>query len=719
MAINKMEIYGVYENTVFCNTENNFTVFVLRLTRPIKGYPKCKINCVGYIEPNYIGLPLLLNGSLKLENGKADFNFTRAVPYSVTEEDVMTCSSFKGISRDIISTLIQDLGSNIFAWDSIPDLYNKLIKYDGIGPQKAKKIIDGISVYRKQKELYKYCLAFGEKPKIPEEYFGEDPEVILNKIKTQPYTFGKKCKLTFKCCDTIARANGVSSNNSTRIHAIIKHVMERLYSSGDTCSDIKRILDGANWVQKHCSAFPGEDLSQFQIFAELNNMNSIELYSKDKVSYEYFLKYSYESEYNLALSVKRIQQAQTKRIINLDKIVKICENKLNIKYNDIQKSCFEFLNSDGIKIITGGPGTGKTTVINGLIYAYKYLYPNNNIVLMAPTGRASQRMSEVTGRDAGTIHRVLGINSRCEHELFSNYNANYPADLIVIDEVSMLDSEIAAQAFTAFKGGATIILVGDINQLPSVGAGNVLYDIINSGAAQTAHLEVNYRQGNLSTIAENAEKIKEGITDLRSDNTFNAVKCENEEELTERVRSVFSKFYQKEKPFETQVLCAVKDGKNGVVNLNKELQSLCNKNCTLLSNGKYNFKKDDKIIVTQNNYNDMCFNGDIGTVSDKNDSSILFSIDDRTIEYKKSRLDEIHLAYAMSIHKSQGSEYENVIICLPDENSNMLKRRLIYTAITRAKKNVFIFYVGNALNKAIESNNDAKRVTALKDMMAN
>lgn len=712
-----MKLHGIYQNTIYRNADNGYTVFSLKLKEQLKGYDKCQINCAGYIEPNFIGIPLLLTGDIKKENGNVSFIFTNAVPFSVSVDDICNFSSFKGIPQTTVEDMMSAFGNDIFQWDDIPDIKTKLLQFKGIGIKKANKILNDIGIYKKQRKFYDYLAQFGEKANLPENTFAENIDTILERLQKHPYIFGKKCKLSFKCCDTIAKKNGFNANSKERIRAIILNVFEAAYLSGNTCIPLERVFNGIEWTNKHVSAFPDKKISAYLVFSEINSMSSIKSYINRNGNVEYYLNYSYINEVTTAENIKRIQKTKHIHSINLNNIIRKCEDKLNIQYNDIQKSCFKFLESDGLKIITGGPGTGKTTVINGLIYAYQILYPNRNVCLMAPTGRAAQKISEVTGKEAGTIHRLLGINVRHENELISNFNANYPADLIIIDETSMLDNEIAAQALSAFKGGATVIFVGDVNQLPSVGAGNVLHSIINSGIAETAHLAINYRQGDLSTIAENAEKINKGITDLKTDGSFSTVRCENETEMLEKVKETFKKYYDTADPFKTQVLCAVKDGNTGVYKYNNELQTLCNKNKVVLKAGKYEFRKNDKIIITQNNYEDMCFNGDIGCVLGNSDTSLIMSIDNNEITYTRDRLSEIHLAYAMSIHKSQGSEYENVIICLPHDSSNMLKRRLIYTAVTRAKKRVFIYYTGNALEKAILNNNDALRISELEEML--
>lgn len=711
-----MDIRGVYCNTIFRNASTGYTVFKLKLSEYIEGYDEIYLVCCGNVQSNFVGIPLLLSGEMIKNDNEQTFSFTDIKPHIKNEEDVINYPIFKGIPKTAIAEMTNKYGPDVYEWDNkVPNLIEGLSDIKGISIKRATAIYNHITAFKKQKELFKYVQGFGENISSADEFINEYNTEALNKLKKHPYVNGNKLKLSFRCCDAIAKANGFKADNPERVNAIISEVMQASYNNGNTCFPLDRILNGANWVIKHISVFPDEELSAFQFFATLiKNKKYISYINKEKDLTEFYFNYSYINEITIAKNIMRLASSSQQRDIDINKLVLDSEKQLNIKYNEMQKSCFNFLKSEGVKIITGGPGTGKTTVINGIIHAYQKLYPDKQIVMMAPTGRAAQKISEVTHREAGTIHRMLNISARAEHEFISDFTADYPADLIVIDEASMIDNEIAAQAFSAFKGGSTVVLVGDIDQLPSVGAGNVLYNLINSKMLDTVQLSVNYRQGDLSTIAANAERIKIGDTQLFADENFNLIKCESSKEMQEKALNKFCELYNSERPFETQMLNAVKDGPTGVIYFNNSLQEAINKNKTLLQIDKYGFKIGDKVIITENNYDDMCFNGDIGIIKNIEEGNIELIIGDKEVIYPPERKGEIHLAYSMSIHKSQGSEYENVIICLPPESSNMLKRKLIYTAITRAKKNVYVYYMGNALNKAITLNNDAKRISELE-----
>lgn len=715
-----MQIKGIYAKTVYRNIDNGFTVFSFKLSEGIPDYDRCYINCSGIVKASLIGMPLLLEGKLEKHNNETSFAFTEITPYCrnvADAEAVFSSPVFNKLPKDKITTLVTQLGPNPFEWDSFPDLYVKLTTVDGIGPKRAQAIIDNISIYRIQNELLDYIYKFGEQPSSAAEVIGQYKVETLTKLKEHPYVIGHRMGLSFQCCDAMGKDNGFDANNTERLTAIIFDVMDRAYKSGNTYFPLDRVLNGVNYISKHYSSYPDAEISMYKVFALLNSQKSIVSYIKQDGEVNYYLNYSYDNENLLADNVIRLQKAKNNVSVDIKKIIKECENTLGIKYSEKQKECFKFLSSEGIKIITGGPGTGKSTVINGLIHAFEMLYPHKTINMMAPTGRASQKIAEITHRSAGTIHRILGINPIQEHKVISKFFSDFPADLIVVDETSMLDNEIAGQVFKAAKGNSTILLVGDIDQLPSVGAGNVLKDLIESDIIDVVHLNVNYRQGGLSTIAQNAEKIKKGYTDLVTDDTFHIIKCKNFAEMQKLASETFFNLYDVNEPFETQMLNATKEGESGVFKFNRLLQKGINKTPTSWQTKRYEYKKGDKVIITMNNYDQNCFNGDIGLIKSISEEEMEIKIGSDTVYYPHSQLSEVHLAYAMSIHKSQGSEYNNVIICLPETGNALLKRNLIYTAITRAKKNVFIYYIDNSLNEAIMTTSTNNRLTNLNELL--
>ncbi len=370
-------------------------------------------------------------------------------------------------------------------------------------------------------------------------------------------------------------------------------------------------------------------------------------------------------------------------------------------------------------ILTGGPGTGKTETLKGIIQIYEMM--NKKILLAAPTGRAADRMSEVINHEAKTIHRLLEYNPV---ENFFEYNAGneLDVDLLVVDEVSMIDTVLMYHLLSAINEKTTLILVGDSDQLPAVDPGNVFSDLIFSGIIPCSTLTKIYRQSERSKIILAAYQINQGklpdlINNKQSDLFF--IEENNDKEITEMildlcVRRLPSK-YNYNPMLDIQVLTPMHKGAIGAINLNKILQNGLNNNNTLIMRESFEFKIGDKVMQLRNNYEKEIFNGDVGIIIEKNsaENSLIVDINDRQIKYDFTELNELTLAYAITVHKSQGSEYPYVILPLTTSHFIMLQRNLLYTAITRAKEIMIIIGNRNAVELAIRNNHTVKRFTLL------
>ena len=378
-----------------------------------------------------------------------------------------------------------------------------------------------------------------------------------------------------------------------------------------------------------------------------------------------------------------------------------------------------------VMVITGGPGTGKTTIINAILKIFSKL--KVNILLAAPTGRAAKRMSETTGHEAKTIHRLLeysiqkgGFQKNDEHPL--------DCDLIIVDEASMIDTILMHHLLKAIPPEATFILVGDVNQLPSVGAGNVLNDIISSGSVRVVELNEIFRQAKESLIIVNAHKINNGVipslkpTGPQDD--FYFIEQDDAEGVLKTILNLTTDRIPRRFGFDPvndiQILTPMHKGTVGAGNLNVELQKFLNPSEEELVRGTRTFKVSDKVMQIRNNYDKEVFNGDIGRIIklDQENQELLISFDGRDIPFEFSELDEIVLAYAVSVHKSQGSEYPAVIIPILTQHYVLLQRNLIYTAITRGRKLVVVVGMKRALAIGIKNDKTRKRYTYLKHRLA-
>jgi exodeoxyribonuclease V alpha subunit len=436
-----------------------------------------------------------------------------------------------------------------------------------------------------------------------------------------------------------------------------------------------------------------------------------------------FLPPFYYAEVGIANKLKRLQEDTSGTLfdgtLNIEEIVK----QTSIQYDDVQVAAIGQAVKSKVMVLTGGPGTGKTTTTLGIIAALESL--GQSILLAAPTGRAAKRMSEATGKEAKTIHRLLEYNPA---EGYGRNDENpLQGGVLIVDESSMIDVILMNSLLKAVPSHMKVILVGDIDQLPSVGAGNVLRDIIDSDVVPVVRLTRIFRQAQSSRIITNAHKINQGVfPDISNgkDSDFFFIKQEDPELAANEIVNIVKNRIPKAYHFNTneiQVLAPMQRSVVGATNLNIILQEAINPIGDSLSRGGFKYRKGDKVMQIRNNYDKEVFNGDIGHVKEVNleERSLTVIFEGREVEYEDSELDELTLAYATTIHKSQGSEYPVVVIPLLMTHYVMLQRNLIYTGITRAKKICIIVGSTKALAYSVHNMVVLKRNTKLKERLMN
>jgi exodeoxyribonuclease V alpha subunit len=433
------------------------------------------------------------------------------------------------------------------------------------------------------------------------------------------------------------------------------------------------------------------------------------------------------AEKGIAENLRELNRTQRRLFMaNRDKALETVQKNLNITLAENQaKAITESLDAK-VMVITGGPGTGKTTIIKAIITLHAL--SGMSILLAAPTGRAAKRMSEATGHEAKTIHRLLEYSPKNEGGFKRTEQNPLNADLIVIDETSMVDTVLMYHLLKAVPKQTTLILVGDIDQLPSVGAGNVLRDIIDSGQVPCIRLNQIFRQAQKSLIIVNAHKINSGdmpITqaEKEADQDFYFIQMEEPEKVLEKILELCAKKIPEKFGFDAvndiQVLTPMHRGVVGASNLNAELQKHLNNAADELHRGGKIFKVRDKVMQIRNNYDKDVFNGDIGRIASINreDQEVMVDYDGKAVAYDFSELDELILAYAISVHKSQGSEYPVVILPVLTQHYMLLQRNLLYTAVTRGKKLVILIGTKKAVGIAIRNNKPSERYTKLKERL--
>ena len=744
----KTIITGTYHNTINKNFNNGFTLFSFYC----KNYEEFKVNgtitCKGYVPVITKGVPLKLTGYFEKNFvGTNVFVVENAELYSDNFNntfDYLTSDRFKGIGPKTAEKIIEIAGENIFSFIKSPDAKSKLSAIPELKKNnKLNNLIDTINNTFFEKEVYDYIKLFGGSYSDSEILFETYKTDAIAKIQENPYEIGRELSIPFIVCDSIARENNFYYFHKSRIAYLVINALYSIASNGHTIANLDNIYKNVVFLVKQ-SAFPEYIPPYTLISCTLHHLNSIITDFDENEERVYSLKEFATAEKVVVNNLLKIRNKKIKYNVDIEEQIKITENKFKIKYAEKQKSAFYFLKSSGFKILTGGPGTGKTTVINGLIDTYKRIHGSNkSIILCAPTGRASQKIKEATGYPAHTIHRILNIKPYTTEK--DNYyeTEELNADLIIIDEFSMVDIKLFAYITNAIKDDATVILCGDTFQLPSVGAGNVLNDLISSEMFELEHLDVIYRQKENSSIIKFAQDIKNGnienflsqsksktvlvadkeipICHVYKDKSLQLIQtssCDNIHEII--INSLKKSFLNKDSKFyvdnilDLQVLSPIKKENAGTNSLNKDIHSIYHKDNENLNKSFFNI--GDKIMMMENNYEIGYCNGDIGFVKeiDLSKNSIIVEINSEIINIPHSSIKDVSLCYACTIHKSQGSEYDYVIISLPAEPKSILQRNLIYTAITRAKKYVAVVYENNSLKETVFRNNILKRRTNLK-----
>lgn len=538
--------------------------------------------------------------------------------------------------------------------------------------------------------------------------YGKD---ALRVVKENPYVLSQDIfGVGFLTADTIAQAVGIEPNSPFRVEAAINYLLKEAGNEGHVYlrpSEIVERLIGrkglleASGVDVPDIARANQKLiDEGRCVREGDNIYSTKLYLAEK---------------SVAAAVRELASQEKKEISDLDAVIADLECKYSIEYAPEQKAAIRTALEHSISVITGGPGTGKSEITRAIVEAYLTRYPRHNVYLCAPTGRAAKRLEEATSWEASTIHRLLKYRPETggfEH----HYNNPLPGPgLLVIDEVSMMDIELAAVLFPAARN-LQVILVGDIDQLPSVGPGSVLRDIIASGRVPTTRLQYNYRQARGSKIAELANMVCRGeMPPLVTAGDFEFVPVENGDQATEVVLKLVAEITAAGYgPMDWAVLAPMRRGTAGVTKLNERLRELVNPADPAKPKlGQY--RQGDKVMVIQNDYNLGVYNGDLGIVQKVDRKSLWVDFGDKEVEFPQEELDILTLAYASTIHKSQGSEFPIVIMPLVQQHYVMLQRNLLYTGMTRAKKKLILVAEERSVRQAVRNDVIEKRNSLLTE----
>jgi exodeoxyribonuclease V alpha subunit len=711
-------ITGQIERITYADPESGYTVARLK----VHGKRQQLVTVVGNLLEPVPGEVMELSGRWRLhprfgEQFEVQSYRSRTPATAAGIRKYLGSGLIKGIGPKMAERIVSSFGKETL--DIIEKTPERLSEIDGIGKKRVRMIT---SAWAEQKEirqvmlfLQSHSVSAGYATKIFKQYGSRAIEVVSqNPYQLAADIFG----IGFLTADRIAKALGFANDADIRIRAGILYVLNKTAEDGHVFYPYDKLLEKASEML---------EVEPFQVADALGHMASakrvvIETGKEAETgdAAVYLSKY-YTCETAIAfLLLRLLHSSKAFRSIDTERAISWVQEKLSFRLAQRQAEAVSNACSHKVMVITGGPGTGKTTIIRAVLKIFHRL--SLSILMAAPTGRAAKQMSEATGYPASTIHRMLSFNAK-SGGFQKNENSPIDCDILIVDETSMIDTVLMYHLLKALRPEATLILVGDVNQLPSVGAGSVLEDIITSGVVPVVRLIEIFRQARQSRIVVNAHRINNGYMPKTDDSEQNTDFFFIEKEAPEDVLSIILSMAESRIPkafgfdpvADIQVLSPMHKGVVGAANLNRELQGRLNPGKEGVEIGSTRFCVDDKVMQIRNNYDKGVFNGDTGRIIHVDDENreMAVDFDGRRIPYDFTEADELMLAYAVSVHKSQGSEYPVVIVPVVTQHYILLQRNLIYTAVTRGRCLVVLVGTKKALAIAIKNDRTQHRYTRL------
>jgi exodeoxyribonuclease V alpha subunit len=645
----------------------------------------------------------------------------KVVPPSTVEgiEKYLGSGMVKGIGPHFAKVLVKAFGENVFTLiENDPD---KMLALPGIGKKRVEKITSAWAEQKVIREIMVFLQSHGVGTARAVRIYKTYGDEAIIKVTENPYRLALDIHgIGFKTADVIAGRLGIAPDSLIRAQAGVRHVLQEISNDGHCAAPVETLVSESGKLLQIPEAILEEAIREE---IALENLVKEEIEGRECL----FLAPLHRAEVGVAASIKRILEGRPPwGAIDAVKAIPWVEGKTGLTLSASQGEAVRLALSSKVVVITGGPGVGKTTLVNSILLVVRA--KQINVTLCAPTGRAAKRLSESTGLEAKTIHRLLEFDPKSFGFKRGRDNP-LETDLLVVDESSMVDIALMNRLLAAVPDTAALMIVGDVDQLPSVGPGAVLSDIIDSGKAPTVRLTEIFRQAATSRIIVNAHRINKGEMPLKAEGAelsdFYFIPANTPEEIHEKLLQVVTERIPKRFGMhpvkDIQVLTPMNRGGIGARSLNAELQMKLNeKGEPKITRFGTTFAPGDKVIQTVNNYDKEVFNGDIGQIMaiDQEEGALQVDYDGRTVEYEFGELDEVSLAYATSIHKSQGSEYPAVVIPLAMQHYTLLERNLIYTAVTRGKKLVIIIGQPKALAMAVMNRKSTKRLTKLAVRLA-
>lgn len=724
MKENYISVEGIVEEIIYVNEENGYTVMEFSTTDD--GF-----TAVGILPFIYEGENLVLNGNFIChpeygEQFKVE-SFEKCVPKTVTAISAFLSSGIiRGVRAATARKIVEKFGAD--SLEVIAEEPERLSEIKGISPTRAAEIGESYLEKKNVTDIIIFLQKYGISINLAMKINNVLGSFSVKKIEENPYVLCDSVDgISFTTADKIAENMGISSSDGRRIRSGIRYTLQRAALSGHTYLT-------AEMLTAHAAEILGA--GETEIANALVNLSvDSNIYAEAGDEIRYFLPSLFAAETNIAAKLIAIRENKGRSLFYktvYDFVYEAC----SIELAENQKKALRAVLENNVSIITGGPGTGKTTVIKSIIAVMEE--KGLKVTLAAPTGRAAKRISEVCEREASTLHRLLEVTFGAggRERFVKNSENPINTDVIIIDEMSMVDAELFSALLNAVRKKTRLVLVGDINQLPSVGAGNVLKDIINSEKFPCVYLDEIFRQAKKSMIVHNAHGILKGNFPETGgkESDFFIIRKGTSEAITREIEGLLSErlpnYLKTDNPMAIQVLAPMKKTLLGTFALNEMLQKKLNPPSRLKKEkqwGKYVFREGDRVIQTRNNYDILwedgkgndgsgIFNGDTGIIRsiNKNENTVIIEFyDGKIASYDSGSLEDIDLAYAITVHKSQGCEFEAVVIPLLYGYRGLLNRNLLYTAVTRAKSLVVLVGSDECIDSMIKNEGENQRFTTL------
>lgn len=699
----------VVERITYQNPENGYSVMRVK----VKGYDEL-VTLVGNLLEVPAGSVLLCEGDWKVDK-RYGSQFV-----AQTWEEVMPATLY-GIEKYLGSGLVKGIGPKFaqlivsrFGLDTIEIIetdIKRLYEVPGIGQKRVEKIAESWEKQKDIKNVMLFLQGYGVSTAYAAKIYRQYGKESIDTVKTNPYKLADDIwGIGFKTADTIASKMGYEKNDLRRLKSGVTYTLSHMAEEGNVYAEEEQLVKSA------IELLDADEAPVRQAISEM--LQSEDLIADAEAIY---MPPFYYAEVGTANRLNKLLDCVEGSLFNIIPDISVISKQTGVEYDEVQTEAIREAVSSKVMVLTGGPGTGKTTTTQGIIAALKAM--GLRILLAAPTGRAAKRMSEATGMEAKTIHRLLEYNPKDGYK--RNDDNPLEGDALIVDECSMIDLLLMNNLMKAIPAGMRLVLVGDIDQLPSVGAGNVLRDIIDSKRIPVIRLTRIFRQAQESRIVMSAHAINKGVfpdTSNGKNTDFFFIQQEDPEQAVDTIVKLVKERLPnayKRPTSDIQVLTPMQRGVVGAANLNMALQTVLNPGQVSLNRSGYSFRQGDRVMQLRNNYDKEVFNGDLGYIErvDMEDRTLFVCFDGRTVEYDVSELDELTLAYATTIHKSQGSEYPIVVMPVLMTHYVMLQRNLIYTGITRAKKICVLVGTKKALSFAIRNLTVLKRNTKLKERL--